>query len=108
MNTDQAKEAKGLVVFLDCGGPEFDIQVTGKVYHFEWHPYSGPIALTKKGDPAASQPKTFLFAASQWNKLGREIENGLCVWYHEPEPILEHICGRHYRHKGYKPAVKGE
>lgn len=96
------------VVCLLVGGPEFDIQADGKRYHFEWHPYCGPIALKRNGDAAKKQPMEFLEAASLWAKQGKRVENGLCVWDREPEPILQHLGGRNYKIIGYQPARKGE
>lgn len=92
------------------GGPVQKISVNGKIYTFEWHPYCGPTALKRNGDPLAKQPTEFLEAATFWNKQGREMENGLCVWYREfePEPITEHIGGRHWKLIGYKPAKPKE
>lgn len=97
----------GLVACLDCGGPMRKIQVNGTVCEFEMHPYCGPNFLNKKGEPLKHQPAAFLKAASLWAQQGQKIENGMCVWYHEPEMITEHIGGRHYRIKGFKPAVRG-
>lgn len=87
--------------------PEFDIQVGGKRFHFEMHPYIGPVALTKRGDPRSSQPLKFLAAVTLWNAQGRRMENGLCRWDHEAEPMLKHIGKNNYKIVGYHPAVKG-
>lgn len=85
-----------------------DIQVNGYVYHFEMHPYCGPNILNKRTEePLKHQPMEFLEAASLWAKQGQKIENGLCVWYHKPKPILEHLGGRHYKVLGSYPAVRG-
>lgn len=89
------------------GGPEFDIQVEGERYHFEMHPYCGPNVLTEKGEPAANQPIPFLKAASLWDQQGQRLEDGLCIWDHEPKPILQHIGGKHYRVLGYHPPERG-
>ena len=79
------------------GGDEFNIRVRGKMFHFEWHPYSGPIALTKRGDEAASQPGYFLEAASLWHQQGmRMTPDGYCVWKPKTVAITEHLGGRHY------------
>lgn len=88
--------------------PEFDIRVGGKRYHFEWHPYMGPVALKRNGDPAKAQPGPFLEAASLWNAHGRRMEDGLCRWDHEPKEILKHLGGRNWKIVGYHPAVRGE
>lgn len=95
------------LIHIMVGGPEFDIQVQGKVYHFEMHRYCGPVWLNKRGDPYAYQPRKFLHAASLWAQQGQKVENGLCVWHHEPEMITRHMYGRNYEFLGYKPAVRG-
>lgn len=96
-------------IHISVGGPEFDIQVNGKRYHFEWHPYCGPVVLTKAKGMASVQPVAFLGAASNWNKEGRKVDpkTGLCIWHHASTPITEHIAGRHYRYIGEKPGALG-
>lgn len=96
-------------VFLDCGGPEYDISVGGKIYHFEMHPYCGPSLLKKNGDPVdlGKTPKRFLEAASLWAQQGQKVENGLCVWFHEPKPILKHLGGKHFLIVGEHPPERG-
>lgn len=96
------------LIHISMGGPEFDIQVNGCRYHFEMHPYCGPIRLTKSGKEHPSQPFAFLHAASLWAQQGQRVEDGLCRWDHEPEEILEHIRGNNYRFVGLRPAKKGE
>lgn len=95
-------------VFLDCGGAEFTIQVSGVKYRFEMHPWCGPNILNRRGEPLKRQPRAFLIAASLWAQQGQRVENGLCVWDHEPEPIVEHLGGRNYKLLGFKPAARGE
>jgi hypothetical protein len=111
MNTEQRFHGR---VMLDCGGPEFVISVQGNRIRFEMHPYCGPCALKKNGDPmdADKQPKGFLEAASLWARQGQKVENGLCVWFHESEaaPILKHMGGRNYKVIGWNeppPPVRG-
>ena len=89
------------------GGPELEIQVNGVRYKFEDHPYCGPTILNRRGEPASVQPTQFLRAASLWAQQGRKLEDGLCVWYHKPEPILEHLAGKHFMITGYAEAVRG-
>lgn len=90
------------------GGPEFDIQANGKVYHFEMHPYCGPVALNKRTkNELKHQPMSFLEAASLWAQQGQSVENGLCRWDHEPKPILKHLGGRHYQLVGNYPPERG-
>lgn len=92
------------------GGDMYKISVGGKVYEFEMHHYCGPTLLTRKGDPIPldEHPRAFLEAASLWAQQGRKVENGLCVWYHEPKETLKHLGGKHYLLVGYEPPVKGE
>ena len=97
-----------MIANISLGGPEYDIQVNGKRYHFEMHPYCGPHVLNRNGEPAAHQPQEFLHAASLWAQQDQRVENGLCRWDHEPELILVHLGGRHYEAKGYRPAKRGE
>lgn len=95
------------IIYPSKPPPQFDIQAGGKRYHFEWHPYCGPVVLDKRGDPHSIQPLKFLEAASLWVKQGNRIEDGLCRWDHERKPIWKHISGRNYEFVGYHPAVKG-
>lgn len=90
------------LVHISMGGPDRQISVGGKIYTFEDHPFCGPTLLNKGGDPIdlKDHPQDFLEAASLWVQQGRRTENGLCVWYHPAEPIVEHIGGRHYRYVG--------
>lgn len=83
------------------------ISVDGKIYEFEMHTYCGPVRLNKRGDPHAYQPAAFLKAASLWLQQGRKIEDGLCVWHREPEPIVERRGGIDIL-VGYTEARKGE
>jgi hypothetical protein len=97
----------GTVALLDCGGPMFKISVGGKIIEFEMHPYCGPNILDRKGRPLDKQPQDFLEAASLWASQGRRMEDGLCRWDHEPEPITKHIGGKHYAVTGYTKPRKG-
>jgi hypothetical protein len=84
------------------------ISVGGKIIDFEMHPYCGPTILNKRtGSPLKNQPTAFLESASLWAKQGKKMENGLCLWYHEPKEILQHMGGRHWKIIGYEPSVKG-
>jgi hypothetical protein len=94
-------------VFIEYGGPTRKIQIEGKIYTFEDHPYCGPSLLDKKGDPLSKQPMKFLHAASLWKQQGGKIKDGLCEWYHDPEPMLVHLGGKNYKVIGYKKPKKG-
>jgi hypothetical protein len=91
------------------GGPMRKISVGGKIYDFEMHPYCGPTLLNKRGDPIdlRKHPQSFLHAASLWSQQGQKIEDGLCVWYHEPKEIKKHLGGRHWEITGCEPPVRG-
>ena len=115
MKTTTGRRAFGCV-FLDCGGPMRKISVGGKIIEFEMHRYCGPNILNRNGEPLKNQPSDFLHAASLWAQQGQKIdESGLCIWYHEPEPIVEPFVvdgngtpvGKNRWLLGYKPAVKG-
>ena len=71
------------------GGPEYDIEVNGKRYHFEMHRYCGPVLLKKNGDPSQRQPMEFLEAASFWAQQGQKVENGLCIWKRTARPVVD-------------------
>lgn len=96
------------VIHILTGGPEHDIQVNGKRYHFEMHPYCGPILLDENGEAAKDQPMAFLEAVTLWAQQGRRIEDGLCRWDHNAQPIFEHISGRKFRIIGHHLPRRGE
>lgn len=95
------------IIHMMKGGPTHRISVGGKIIEFEMHRYCGPVALGKKGQPLKKQDSAFLEAASRWCQQGKRIEDGLCRWDHEPEPITIHMGGRKYLTVGWKPPVKG-
>jgi hypothetical protein len=96
------------IIHISIGGPVIKISIKGKLYHFEDHRYCGPMRVDQRGEPTTKTPMAFWKAVSLWAQQGRKIENGLAVWYHEREPILEHLGGRNWRITGYKEAVRGE
>lgn len=95
---------------LDAGGPMYKISRRRKIYEFEDNQFAGPTILNKRtGSPATLQPTPFLEAVSLWAQQGRKVdENGLCIWFHEPEPILKHVIGRHYLITGYTEPKRGD
>lgn len=101
-----AKFGNTVVHMLD-GGHMLKISSRGKIYEFEMHPFCGPALLNRKGEALKNQPGHFLKAVSLWARQGERIENGLCRWDHESEPILEHIVGNHWKITGYKEPKKG-
>lgn len=101
------------IIHISLGGPDRTIQVNGKRHLFEAHPYCGPVAIKRNGDPLKKQPSDFWDAATRWYQQGQKIDgDGLCIWEHPAveEPIVKHIEGRHYKVIAYKttPARKGE
>lgn len=91
------------------GGPMRRISVNGKVIEFEMHPYCGPTILKRNGEPLTNKPAEFLYAASLWAQQGQKIdEKGLCIWHHEPKPIVRHLGGKNYEMIGEETPVKGE
>lgn len=75
---------------------DFRIKVDEKIYFFEMSRF-GPLLLRKDGEPAKSDPTNkFLNAVTLWNRQGRKVQNGLCV-YKIPKPDkVKHLGGRHY------------
>jgi len=92
------------VMCVMLGGEDRIIRdARGKVWRFEDHPHSGPIALTPKtGEIATNQPSEdspFWPAVQAWYDMGKEIgPDGYCVWKPKVEPTLKlrHLGGRHW------------
>lgn len=104
---NEAAQAGDGAVCLDYGGPTLKISVGGVIHEFEDHPYCGPVKLTKRGEPSSHQPGDFLLAASLWYQQGKLVENGLCRWKHEAEPILRHMGGKHWALVGWNEPRDG-
>lgn len=85
----------------------YKIKAKGVEYTFEMNYVCGPNVIDRSGNIKDQQPLPFLKAASLWIRQGKKMENGLCVWFHEPELILEQVCGKQYICKGYKQPVRG-
>lgn len=90
------------------GGPTLKISVNGKLIAFEDHSYCGPTMLNRHGDPLKNQTPEFLTATTLWAQQGRRVQDGLCQWDHEKEPILKRINSRNAIVIGWHPARKGE
>ncbi|MCZ6654849.1 MAG: hypothetical protein O7D91_17710 [Planctomycetota bacterium] len=73
----------GLLCF-QTGGPTFEIEAGGKKFLFEWNRYGGPTILDRRNhNPTGNQPRPkspFWDAIDSWNKQGRRVADGLCVW----------------------------
>jgi hypothetical protein len=89
-----------MTMCLLLGGPEYDIVVRGRTYHFEMHPYNGPNLINPDGSVKVKQPAErdpFWRAVALWEKQGRRLEaEGRCVWDLEPVPVIRHLRGRQY------------
>lgn len=94
------------LIHISRAGPTRVItDARGKRWTFEMHRYCGPIVLNKSLDPRPTQPgekSPFWHAVSRWAQGGERLdEKGECVWQEEPQPILEHMGGKHYRVVGW-------
>lgn len=96
-----------VTIHISMGGPTLKISVNGKILSFEDHPYCGPTLLKRNGDPAVHQPSTFLNAVTLWYQQGKRLEDGLCRWDTEPQPITKHMGGRRWKIIGYTESHKG-
>ena len=70
-------------MFLDAGGPTLKMNVSGKPYYFEMHPYCGPMFTDKHGNGLDSQPDEhhlFWTHFDAWMRQGRKVVNGMCVY----------------------------
>jgi hypothetical protein len=104
----------GVRAILTVGGPVREISVRGKRWRFEMHSYCGPMLMDLKGDALKREPGYVLNAISLWAQQGQRLEQRpepnppLCVWDHEPEPILKWVSKRTAIITGYHPAKRGE
>lgn len=68
----------------DWSGPSRTIVAGGKSFFFEWHGYCGPTILHRHThDPLDKQPgprSPFWDAVTLWDRRGRRMKDGLCVW----------------------------
>lgn len=89
------------LIHISYGGPDRRIKdATGRIWHFEMHPYCGPAVTNQRGDPANKQPgprSPFWDAVTQWAQQGGVVDaTGLCQWTPETKPDLVHLGGHHY------------
>lgn len=93
------------LIHISFGGPTRHItDAKGKRWKFEMHPQCGPAVLNASGDPADKQPgprSPFWHAVTRWAQGGHRLNEADCVWEEEPQPILQHMAGRHYRVIGW-------
>lgn len=64
----------GLIHIL-WAGPELYLNVAGKSYRFEDHPYCGPVVLGRNGDPLGNQPpetSPFWTHVNCWYQQGKK------------------------------------
>jgi hypothetical protein len=95
-----------IVMHISTGGPTRVItDAKGKRWTFEMHPHCGPAVLLPSGSIASVQPgpkSVFWHAVTRWAQGGHRLgANGECIWEEEPQPVLEHIVGKHYRVVGW-------
>ena len=69
------------------GGPDLKITSGGKTFYFEFHPFCGPMMLSKRGEPIQSTPgkySPFWDALYFWIKQGKKVDaDGNCIFVHE-------------------------
>jgi hypothetical protein len=80
---------------------EYLIEIDGKNYPFDFHPYMGPLMLAGKNGPPKQLGNRHKFwtAVSLWAQQGKEIgPDGRCVWKEPPDPFegAIHIGGRNW------------
>ncbi|CAB3784456.1 hypothetical protein [Pararobbsia alpina] len=89
------------LIHISFAGPTRTItDAKGERWTFEMHYYCGPIVLNKSLDPVPTQPgerSPFWHAVTRWDQGGKRLNGIDCVWEEEPQPVLEHIAGKHYR-----------
>lgn len=94
------------IIHISFAGPErVIVDAKGRRWKFEMHPQCGPIVIGVNGDPLNAQPgpkSPIWHAVTRWAQDGHRLDDkGVCVWEEEPQPILEHIVGKHYRVLGW-------
>jgi len=95
------------VIHVMMGGEIKRISINGRILVFEDHPQIGPVLLRAGDEPAKIQSKIFLHAASMWYQQGKRMENGLCRWDHEPQPIVKRVGNKNFI-TGWSQPVKGQ
>lgn len=87
------------------GGPErILIDGKGKKWHFEDHPFCGPVVIGKNGDPLETQPEEsspFWKAVQLWYDQGKRIRDPKtgetwCIWDLPKMSKMRHLGGNHY------------
>ena len=99
-----------MIVHIFYAGPQRKIHDrTGKLWHFEMHPYCGPATTTLKGDIRDTQPpqsSPFWEAVSAWAQQGEKSVKGLCIWTRPIEEKWVNIGAGNYAHEGSALALK--
>lgn len=69
------------------GGPSYEIEAGGRRFFFEMNWYAGPTVLNRNThDPIVAQPgerSLFWDAVACWEKQGKRVKDGVCVWNQE-------------------------
>jgi hypothetical protein len=76
---DEVPVSRG--VCLLTGGAVYRIYAGGKEIHFEWHPYCGPLPISKITGNGRDLPPRHAFwtAVTDWDQRGRPTDgDGLC------------------------------
>lgn len=65
------------LIHISFGGPIRHLSVGTKTWHFEDHPYCGPVVVDMHGEPLAKQPSetdTFWTHVNAWYAQGKRIK----------------------------------
>jgi len=80
----------------------YKIRAAGKEFYFDFHSFTGPQMVGKRGKPIHTFPpqkSPFWDALFWWIKQGKQVDaDGWCVfkWEMKPVNILKHLGGRNY------------
>ncbi len=100
-----------------CGGPVKKIVAGSRLWHFEMHPFCGPMPIHKKTGNGVEGTKEFWQAVTWWAEQGERVDpSGACL-YQRPAPVpLYRLSRGNYtedpkmaaRFGVTEPAVKGK
>ena len=99
---DYFGKINGLPAVITVPDGPWIIEAGGERIEFEWS-YPGPWPLKKNGDPRELGPRhkfwkhPFWNAVTLWDKQGRRVKDGLCVYdLPPPPPKPVHLGGKHW------------
>lgn len=79
------------------GGPVRTIVAGSRLWHFEMHPYCGPMPIHKRTGNGIDGTRAFWDAVSLWAQQGERVDaTGVCLWETPAPTPLYHLGGRHY------------